>query len=669
MKTLPARIRQKDKPQQNWPLISGIAAIAIVTALSLWLYQKRIDGLVANEATQLRSEARAVSRLVAHAINSQLRQLALFAQRSSSAITELANQPDSGDLRKSLLDDLRRQVPGALHLTIADGAGNTVSTSGASAADTCRGELGTYGSGAGDTGPPISGVYATPDGDHVDLVTDYRTPDGRTALLCMGATPTFLSALLAESELGGRRFLLARNDAGRRIEITSQRADTSPRGAFSTADQKSWPVAIPIPGTPWQLLAATSGNVLRPGFTRIRDQTAIVLAAFLLFAAIALVAGLRRDARLTQQIRDRETLLGAVIDTMVDGVITIDDKGNIIGVNPAAESLFSRNREEMLGRNVKVLMPEPFASQHDQYLRNYLATGRGSIIGIGREVSGLRRDGSTFPMALSVGEWRQDEQRFFVGIVRDISTLVAAREKIEQQTRALTESNRDLEQFAFVASHDLQEPLRKISSFGQLLELEYADEIQGDGRSYMRFMVDASRRMSRLIEGLLEFSRINSGGRPFEPVDLRAVVDDILEDLSMQIVESHAAIRLEGHARISADKIQIRQLLQNLIGNAIKFRRADKNPHVTIDIKTLAVPAGAAEIVVADKGIGIDPKFHATIFEPFRRLHSRDEYPGTGLGLSLCRKIVDRHGGTIDVASDPGHGSRFTIVLGSRHDD
>lgn len=354
---------------------------------------------------------------------------------------------------------------------------------------------------------------------------------------------------------------------------------------------------------------------------------------------------------------------------MVDGVITIDDKGNIIGVNPAAESLFSRDREEMLGRNVKVLMPEPFASQHDQYLRNYLATGRGSIIGIGREVSGLRRDGSTFPMALSVGEWRQDEQRFFVGIVRDISTLVAAREKIEQQTRALTESNRDLEQFAFVASHDLQEPLRKISSFGQLLELEYADEIQGDGRSYMRFMVDASRRMSRLIEGLLEFSRINSGGRPFEPVDLRAVVDDILEDLSMQIVESHAAIRLEGHARISADKIQIRQLLQNLIGNAIKFRRADENPHVTIDIKTLAVPAGAAEIVVADKGIGIDPKFHATIFEPFRRLHSRDEYPGTGLGLSLCRKIVDRHGGTIDVASDPGHGSRFTIVLGSRHDD
>lgn len=107
----------------------------------------------------------------------------------------------------------------------------------------------------------------------------------------MGATPTFLSALLAESELGGRRFLLARNDAGRRIEITSQRADTSPRGAFTTADQKSWPVAIPIPGTPWQLLAATSGNVLQPGFTRIRDQTAIVLAAFLLFAAIALVAG------------------------------------------------------------------------------------------------------------------------------------------------------------------------------------------------------------------------------------------------------------------------------------------------------------------------------------------------------------------------------------------
>ena len=229
---------------------------------------------------------------------------------------------------------------------------------------------------------------------------------------------------------------------------------------------------------------------------------------------------------------------------------------------------------------------------------------------------------------------------------------------IEEELRR---SNADLEQFAYVASHDLQEPLRMVASYMQLLDRRYGDKLGQDAQDFIGFAVDGAQRMQRLIDDLLAYSRIGIRGVPFEPTDSEVAFNRAMGNLEVSIEETGADVTHEPLPTVIGDSGQLVQLFQNLIGNGIKFSGSDV-PEVRVD----AVPVEAGwQFSVSDNGIGIDSQYSERIFELFRRLHGRDEYPGTGIGLAICKKIVQRHGGTISVASEPGMGSTFYFTLQS----
>ena len=232
-------------------------------------------------------------------------------------------------------------------------------------------------------------------------------------------------------------------------------------------------------------------------------------------------------------------------------------------------------------------------------------------------------------------------------------------ESLEQYALELERSNRELEEFAYVASHDLQEPLRIIASYLQLLNQRYADQLDEDGQRYIYYTVDAADRMRELIQDLLAYSRVGTQGQPFAPTDCEALLLETLVTLQLVIEENAAVITYDPLPTVMADASQLRQLFQNLLGNAIKFH-SDKPPHVHIGNRR----EGEHWLLwVQDNGIGLNPKFAERIFVIFQRLHTRTDYPGTGIGLAICKKIVERHNGRIWVESQPDQGTTFYFTL------
>ncbi|QLD91195.1 GAF domain-containing protein [Natronomonas salina] len=256
-----------------------------------------------------------------------------------------------------------------------------------------------------------------------------------------------------------------------------------------------------------------------------------------------------------------------------------------------------------------------------------------------------------------------DEDVNFVQSVANILAEAIERHQyqteLEDTVEKLEESNERLEQFAYAASHDLQEPLRMVSSYLKLIESRYVDELDEEAEEFIDFAVDGAERMREMIEALLAYSRIETRGDPFEPVDLEDVVDDVLADLQLQIQETGAEITIESLPTVQGDRGQLRQVFQNLLDNAIEYS-GEERPQVHVG----ADRTGKRWVVsVSDEGIGIDPENTEMVFEVFQRLHSREQYAGTGIGLALCERIVERHGGDIWVESTPGEGSTFYFTL------
>ena len=247
------------------------------------------------------------------------------------------------------------------------------------------------------------------------------------------------------------------------------------------------------------------------------------------------------------------------------------------------------------------------------------------------------------------------------GIFWDVTVEYESRRKLEESAAALKQSNEDLRQFAYVASHDLQEPLRMVSSYLQLIERRYTDVLDDAGREFIGFAVDGAKRMKNLIRALLEYSRIGAGACEMELVSLADIVKDVRGVLQMAIEDSGAELRVGELPQLYCDRIQLGQLLQNLIGNALKFCK-DRTPVIEISARR-----DKAEkcwcISVRDNGIGIEPDYLERVFVIFQRLHSREEYPGTGIGLALCKRIVERHQGKIWVESEPGDGTTFSFSI------
>lgn len=375
--------------------------------------------------------------------------------------------------------------------------------------------------------------------------------------------------------------------------------------------------------------------------------------------------------------------LRAVIDTAVDGVILIDADGVVQTFNKACEGLFGYAAEEVVGRNIRMLMPEPYHSQHDGYLRRYLDTGERKIIGIGREVSARRKDGTVFPIELSVGEAQQGADRNFVGIIRDVTArkeaetaLILHSRELERLNRALRRQSVDLERsntelrlFASAASHDLKEPLRKIQTFGDFLVSEYADRLEDDGRHYVGIMVDSAARMARMIDGILAYSRAGLAEIEVSDVSLTGLWQSVCSDLEIQIEEAGATVSIGDLPSIEADPVRLHQVFQNLLSNALKYRSPERPLTVAVD-GGIDTRTGGRDcvITVTDNGSGFDPEFAEAVFEPFKRLQGRKGVDGIGLGLALCHRIVRLHSGNIEAEGRPAEGATFRVILPVRQE-
>ncbi|WMJ73198.1 PAS domain S-box protein [Cytophagaceae bacterium ABcell3] len=370
---------------------------------------------------------------------------------------------------------------------------------------------------------------------------------------------------------------------------------------------------------------------------------------------------------------ESEHKITSIINAAVDGVITINTRGIIEMVNPSAARIFGYEQDELLGKSINMLMPEPDRSHHDAYVNNYLKTGHHRIIGIGREVTGLRKDGTTFPFFLSISEVKLKDRVIFTGFVHDITEQKMAEEQLRRYAAELERSNSELQDFAYVSSHDLQEPLRKIQAFGDRLKSKDSDKLSEQGKDYLNRMLNAAFRMQRLINDLLNFSRITTKAESYSAVDLNKIFKEVKSDLVISIEKNQAEVTAEDLPTIEADETQMRQLFQNLIANAIKFRKDDEAPRVKVYAKHVqrkphltGTPGDElAEIYFEDNGIGFDTKYLEKIFNIFQRLEGQ-KYEGSGIGLSVCRKIAMRHGGDITAQSKPGVGTTFIVSLSLR---
>lgn len=265
---------------------------------------------------------------------------------------------------------------------------------------------------------------------------------------------------------------------------------------------------------------------------------------------------------------------------------------------------------------------------------------------------------------------QQEKDLFWQGIMLDITEQKRAEISLRNYSVELEQKNKDLQDFAYIASHDLQEPLRKIQAFGERLNSRYNEILSADGQDYLQRMQSAAARMQTMINDLLAYSRVTTQAHAFKQVDLNQVTTEVLADLETRIMETNGRIEVETLPEIQAEPTQMRQLMQNLIGNALKFHRPDVPPVIRISAKTISTDHYSGvrriQITIEDNGIGFDEKYLNQIFQPFHRLHSRSEYEGSGIGLSICRKIVERHGGSISARSQPGNGANFLVTLPDR---
>ena len=369
------------------------------------------------------------------------------------------------------------------------------------------------------------------------------------------------------------------------------------------------------------------------------------------------------------------SLTDALFESSTEGIIITDTSGVIIKINPSAEKMFLYKHDELVGQKIEILVPKKVVGKHEDYRNEFIAHPKARSMGMGRDLYALRSDNSEFPVEISLSYFVMDGMQYTISFIIDITRrkksedeILLAKANLENYAEQLKVSNKELEQFAYVASHDLQEPLRKIQAFGDRINTNEAKSLSETGRDYLDRVLNAAERMQNLINALLSFSRISSQAKPFRQIDLRQVMNEVLSDLEVAIENSGATIHLEGDfPTIEADPMQMWQLFQNLVSNALKFQKAGSKPVIKITGESVSnlPPAGRPKYVrisVADNGIGFDEKYSEKIFNIFQRLEGAN-FKGTGVGLAICRKIAQRHSGDIIARSTPGKGSVFIVTL------
>jgi chemotaxis family two-component system sensor kinase Cph1 len=357
-----------------------------------------------------------------------------------------------------------------------------------------------------------------------------------------------------------------------------------------------------------------------------------------------------------ESLKVSELNYATLVGNSLTGIyITVD--GKLAFANERLAQIHGYSKEELIGMESSRLVHPEDRQSVAEMAKKRLA---GEEAPKEYEVRGLRKDGEVIWIQRRNTLTQYDGKRAVLGNVIDITRRKRTEDKLAAYMSELERSNRELEEFAFVASHDLQEPLRKIQTFGDLLKSTCSPSIDEEGQDYLNRMQRGVQRMQALITALLTYSRVTTKAKPFAPVSLNDIGRDALFNLEIQIQESGANVEMGDLPTLEAEPTQMLQLFQNLIGNALKFRRQDEAPKVRVSAQT---NDGVSVIHFEDNGIGFDEKHSERIFVPFERLHKRTEFEGTGIGLAICRKIVERHRGAIEVKSRPGKGSTFTVTL------
>jgi PAS domain S-box-containing protein len=364
-----------------------------------------------------------------------------------------------------------------------------------------------------------------------------------------------------------------------------------------------------------------------------------------------MLVGASTIARDITERKRTEQNFRALLESAPDAIVIVDTGGRIALVNGQTETLFGYEREEMLGRAVEMLLPERFRDAHREQRGGYLAEPRTRQMGAGLELQGLRNDGIEVPVEISLSPLRTPQGMLVSATIRDVSD----RRRVEAELRR---SNADLERFAYVASHDLSEPLRVIAGFVDLLARRYEGQLDEEADRFIAFTVSGVERMQALIDDLLAYSRITRIELQLLVVDTAAIVNDVVQELHEAIAERGTLMEVGELPTVRGEPRLLRQVFQNLIANAVKFT-AGEPPKVRI---SATWQKGEWRFEVQDNGPGIDPRYAQRVFEVFQRLHGRD-VPGTGIGLSIAKRAVEAHGGTIQVEPAPGGGSIFSFTI------
>lgn len=359
--------------------------------------------------------------------------------------------------------------------------------------------------------------------------------------------------------------------------------------------------------------------------------------------------------KVEEALRESEEKFRSFVEEMNDGYCVIQGS-TIVFANARIAEMFGYTQEEVIGKSILELLPSEIISELTEA---HARRRRGEAVPPQYETVLTSKDGAARPVEFGARLVSYEGKPAASVVIRDITERKNAEAKLQQTMQDLARSNAELEQFAYVASHDLQEPLRMVTSFVQLLARRLEGKLDADSSEYIAYVVDGASRMQMLINDLLAFSRVGTRGSPFEVTDCEAALHGALTNVQLTIEDHDVVLTHDPLPTVMADGMQLVQLFQNLISNAIKFH-GEERPRIHISAKQEGHEWGLS---VRDNGIGIDPEYHERIFLIFQRLHGRAEYAGTGIGLAMCKRIVERHGGRIWVQSELGKGSTFYFTI------
>lgn len=340
-------------------------------------------------------------------------------------------------------------------------------------------------------------------------------------------------------------------------------------------------------------------------------------------------------------------------------IVAITDRaGTIIHVNDKFCQISQYSREELLGKNHRIINSGYHGPDFFQTMWKTISSGS---IWEG-EIKNRAKNGSYYWVNTTIVPFLDERGRpyQYVSIRYEITQRKLAEEQLRVYADRLEQSNRELQDFASIAAHDLQEPLRKILAFGDRLTQRFRGELSDEARDYLERMLSSAKRMRRLIDDLLTYSRVTTQAKPFEKTQLNQVVQDVLSDLELRIEQTKAQVEVSDLPVIEADRSQMHQLIQNLVSNGLKFQKKDVPPIIRIGAQTTQE---VCILTISDNGIGFHEKYLDRIFTIFQRLHGKHEYEGTGVGLAVCRRIIERHNGSITAQSSPGQGANFIMTL------